>query len=94
MEDFYLFPSGYQDDAGEFDYNRERDEKFGALGNDIEDWNDWEDDDDWDEEDDEEYWLYNCSKNVDGDCPRAGDEECDFDCPFRRMQDEKEVIND
>ncbi len=42
------------------------------------------DDEDFPEEDEEE--TFDCHLGRDGVCGKAGSEECDFECPYRRMQ--------
>jgi hypothetical protein len=90
IEDLYLFPSDLDDNdficqicGGEF--------WDGGNSCTCDDYEEYDDDDyDEDAEEREEYWLSNCSMQDDGDCLRAGDEECDFDCPFRRQLEQKE----
>jgi hypothetical protein len=41
--------------------------------------NDDELDDDFDEDDDE---FFDCAMTSDGQCMKAGSEECDFECPI------------
>jgi hypothetical protein len=37
--------------------------------------------DDWDDDGEEEEWEFDCAMGRDGQCDKAGSEECDFECP-------------
>lgn len=45
----------------------------------------WDDDDEDEPEDD-----FDCMMMDDGTCLKAGSEECEFECPYRRDDEEKE----
>ena len=41
-------------------------------------------DEDWDGDDDEEEY-FDCARDRQGYCGKAGSEECEFDCPYNRL---------
>lgn len=48
---------------------------------------DWEDSPDFDDCEDEDDAVYDCAMQADGNCGKAGSEECDFECPLRDEAD-------
>jgi len=42
--------------------------------------------DDKEDVEEDEYERFDCHMDRHGACGKAGSEECEFECPFRRMQ--------
>ena len=40
-------------------------------------------------EDDDEDEFFDCKMGPGGYCGAAGSEDCEFECPYRRLQDER-----
>lgn len=47
----------------------------------------YEDDyfDEMDSDVDDEFESFDCHRDKSGECGKAGSEECEFDCPYRRL---------
>ena len=45
----------------------------------------YEDDDEGEIDDLEEEGYFDCHLDLQGYCGKAGSEECDFECPYRRL---------
>ena len=46
-----------------------------------------EPDDDWEEgEEEDEFEYFDCHMDKHGACGKAGSEECEFECPYRRSR--------
>ena len=61
---------------------RINDQKFTDDSNPPYDWPEVDDEDDYDP--DEEFLDYECGMRSDGQCSKAGSEECDWECPRSR----------
>ena len=45
-------------------------------------------DDSYDHDDDDPWETFDCHMDRDGYCGKAGSEECEFECPYRDLEDE------